>query len=218
MQSNRINNVVDPASVQDAATKNYVDTAVAGVGGASSGSGGNSDSDQAVYGDFVSTMPRWAVQSSVNFQAMSASTQYAYSMKTTASFSSTGVRYATASTSILSGTTVTVSLWSGASQSSMSALGSAVAAPFSTQSALVSVNWPLHNIVTAGWVTVLFTCTVTTGNGPRLVATPAFFAGAFLNPTGVSVASTRASTSLTSPINLTTGWAAQTVLPYVALF
>lgn len=206
-----------PSSGSDATSKTYVDTTTPAV----NFSGFNTPGDKDAFGDLLATMTRLQLNNAINFASMAAGNQYAYLCKAGRGFGTTGGRYVTGATSGTTGNTVSLSLYSGASQASM-ALRATVAAAFTTTSALVQAAWGALNAVPDGhWVAFVFTCTAAGGTPPRLM-TPGSnnAAGAsFLNPaTGSYTVCTRASTSLPGTLDFTTGWTTGALPAYVAAY
>ena len=203
------------SNLRDPVDKDYVDTTTPSIS-----YGGWGDADVTHFGDYLSTYPRASLNNAVNFASLASGSQYAYLMKATRAFTSTGVRFVTGATSGTSGNTVTVTLYTGASQSSMT-LRHTATAPFTTTSTMVQVSWGASPVIAVGWVALVFTVTAAGGTPPRLMTLSSNNAAGttFLNPaTGSYMAASRASTTLSNPMDFTTGWSSSALPPWIAMY
>jgi hypothetical protein len=217
----RVSHVLDPAVSTDGSTKNYTDTTTSAIY-----YGGWGDADSDVYGDLLSTFPRnyfmllgaaTGGTATTNVQSISSGNQNAYLWYNRRAFTSTGFRYVTGSSSATSGNTVTATIYTGTSLAAM-VLQTTVAAPFTTTSTFTQVGWGSSVSVPVGWVAVVFTCTA--GATPKFAAVFAQpYGGTFTNPSGTAAVSiARTSASLPSTLDFTSGWSANTIQPWLAMY
>lgn len=211
--------IPDPAGAQNPASKNYVDTSTAAIDYGGWGAG-----DSALYGDFVSTYPRTLFQfvptaNHMSIGSVAGNTQQAIMFKVRRAFSSTGLRYVTGQAA-QSGQTTTATLYAGTTPASMALLAT-VSVPFSALSSLVQVAWGSAQAVGVGYAAVVFTSNTNVA-APAQLMTPGQ-----VNPAGTAyVAPTasqftieqRAGTTLSNPMDFTTGWTTEALLPWISIY
>lgn len=209
--------IADPAVAQNPATKNYVDTTAATIQ-----YGGWGDSDQAIYGDLLSTFPRSMYQfgtpAGASFGSIAGNQQTSYYLYANRAFSSTGIRYCTASTSGTSNT-VTISIYTGTSLAAMT-LQKTVTGVFSTTSTFVQTAWGSAVAIPVGYVALVFTASAVTSTGGK-IATPPNVNGItnMSSPTVTnSIGAVRAGTTLPTTMDFTSGWSGNTLQPWLSIY
>jgi hypothetical protein len=209
--------IPDPTAAQNPTSKNYVDTTCAAIA-----QGGWDDADQALYADLLSTFPRvmyeFGTPAFASFGSIAGNQQTSYYLPVTRAFTSTGIRYVTGSSSG-TGNSVTISIYTGVSLASM-VLQKTVTGSFGTVSTLTQVAWGSAVAVPVGFVAIVFTASAVSGT-PGRIATPPNVNGQtnMASPTVTnSVGATRASATLSSPMDFTTGWTVHTLQPWISLY
>jgi hypothetical protein len=203
------------SNLRDPIDKDYVDTTTPAIS-----YGGWGDGDVSHFSDLLSTYPRASLNNAINFASFAASNQYVYLMKVTRAFTSTGVRFVTGATSGTTGNTVTATLYTGTTQASMT-LRHTATAPFTTTSTMVQVAWGASPVIAVGWIAIVFTCTAAGGTPPRIMTLGNNNAAgaSFLNPAaGSYMVASRASTTLSNPMDFTTGWTTGALPPWIAMY
>jgi hypothetical protein len=153
-----------------------------------------------------------------SFGSVAGNQQTSYYLPVTRAFTSTGIRYVTGSSSG-TGNTVTVSIYTGVSLASMT-LQKTVTAPFSTTSTLTQVAWGSAVSVPVGLVAIVFTASAVSAT-PGRIATPPNVNGQtnMASPTVTNaVGASRASSTLSSTMDFTTGWTVHTLQPWLSLY
>lgn len=211
--------IPDPAAAQNPASKNYVDTTTATLVYGGWGAG-----DFDLYADLLSTYPRTLLQfiptaNHMSIGSVAGNTQQAILFRIKRAASSTGVRYVTGQAA-QSGQTTTVSLYSGTTPASMTLLAT-VTAPFSALNTLVQVAWGSAQALPVGYAAIMFTSNTNVA-APAQLLTPGQ-----VNPAGTGFTAPtasqftiaqRAGTALTTPMDFTTGWTTEALLPWISIY
>lgn len=187
------------AATRTAATASTANASFGGWGGA----------DVQAFGDYVSTLPRAALNNGVNFFSLQPGWQYLFLIPVTEAFTSTGCRFVTGATSGIAGAAVTVTAYNGAATGALARVTNPVPAPFTATASYTQVPWGSGAVIEPGWLAIVFTCTAVGATPPRIMTPAANNAAGsgFLNPgVGVRMAAARTSAVLPDVLDVTAGW------------